>query len=523
MLPLTALQEHPEVSEQAREHLHLLLGEWQILADLGMGDVLLTVPERYTAGGAEPRRPAVGAPMVVMAHTRPGTAQTFYADDLLEREVEESLGDFLREAWGNHSLSVYRDRVAQTQVFAVPVTWQGITLAVLSLHAELGEDRLSSMDLTYRDCAMDLMKMAQACDWPASGVPTAPGRGAPRVGDGVMCLSADDSVRFMSPNAVSALNRVSSVSKVMGKTLTDGLASALPVGQQVDEGLMGVLRGRMADYAELRRGRTAITFRSIPVKVDGERTGAIVLCRDVSELRRRERELSSKDATIRETHHRVKNSLQTVAALLRMQGRRSDSEDERRGLVQAMGRVETVAMVHDALSEMPEGAVDFDTYFARQLRAIVDLAATGSRVNAAMEGKFGEIPGHMVTPLALVLNEVLTNAVEHGLAGHGGNITVTARRHMVEPTPATDGSAAGPAEELVVVVADDGAGLPKDFPVGRWAADERMDPELKPRGLGSRIVRNLVLGELDGSITWARGEKSGTVVETTVPLYEDPV
>lgn len=521
-MPLTALQERPGVSEQALEHLHLLLGESQILADLGMGDVLLTVPVRYTSGGVEPGRPAVGAPMVVMAHTRPGTAQTVYIEDQWEREVEESLGEFLREAWGTNSMSVYRDRVTATQVFAVPVTWHGAPLAVLSLHAELGDDRLSAMDLTYRDCAVDLMKMALTCEWPASEVPTAPGRGAPRVGDGVICLNANDSVRYMSPNAVSALNRISSVAKVMGETLTDGLVSALPVGQQVDEGLMGVLRGRMSNYAELRRGRTAITFRSIPVTVGGERTGAIILCRDVSELRRRERELSSKDATIRETHHRVKNSLQTVAALLRMQGRRSESEDERRGLAQAMGRVETVAMVHDALSEMPEGAVNFDTYFARQLRAIVDLAATDSRVDAALEGNFGEVPGHMVTPLALVLNEVLTNAVEHGLAGRGGNITVTAHRQEPGNAPVSDGSETGPAEELVVVVSDDGVGLPPDFPIGRWAADERMNPEMKPRGLGSRIVKNLVLGELDGSITWSRGEQSGTVVKTTVPLYEDP-
>lgn len=521
-MTFTALNENARVSEQALEHLHLLLGEWQVLADLGMGDLLLTVPAQYAASGPEPDRPAVGTPMVVAAHTRPGTAPTFYVDDPLNSEVEESLGDFLREVWGNDSMSVYRDRVARTQVFAVPVIWQGTTLAVLSLHTAGGDDRPSSMHLIYGDCAVDLLKMAQTCDWPAFGVPTAPGRGAPRVGDGVICLNADDSVRFMSPNAVSALNRVGSVSEVMGRALTDGLASALPVGRQVDESLMGVLRGRMANYAELRRARTAITFRSIPIKADGERTGAIVLCRDVSELRRRERELSSKDATIRETHHRVKNSLQTVAALLRMQGRRAESEDERRGLVQAMRRVETVAMVHDALSEMPEGAVDFDAYFARQLRAIVDVAGTGSRVETTMDGEFGELPGHIVTPLALVLNEVLTNAVEHGLAGRGGNITVTARRQKPELTAGSDAVTAGPQEELVVVVTDDGVGLAQDFPVGRWAADEQMRPELKPRGLGARIVKNLVLGELDGSITWSRGEKSGTVVETTVPLYQDP-
>lgn len=510
-LPLASLQDCPAISDDAMEHLQLLLGEWQMLADLGMGDVLLTVPTHRVEDATGALVPAPGVSMLVAAHARPGTAQTAYVEDLLDKNLEYKLGDFLRESWHESTVCAYRDRDADTQVFAVPIRYGGLTVAVLSLHAEYGDKRLSGMDLTYRDCAMDLMKMAHTCQWPAADVPTAPGRGAPRVGDGVICLNAQDRVRFMSPNAVSALNRLSSVSKVMGEPLTDVLADVLPVGQQVDEILMGVLRGRVAEYAQLRRGQTVVMFRCVPVKVDGQRCGAIVLCRDVSELRRRERELSSKDATIRETHHRVKNSLQTVAALLRLQIRRAGSEVEKRGLAQAMGRVETVAMVHDALSETPEGAVDFDVYFARQLRTIVDLAATDRRVNPVLEGKFGEIPGHMVTPLALVLNEVVTNAVEHGFVDSGGTLKVSAFRRASSVPQGDDRAAPAPVEELVVVVEDDGVGLALDAGV-----------EFAPRGLGSRIVRNLVKGELDGSITWAEGKYGGTTVTTVVPLYADP-
>ncbi|MDO4254157.1 MAG: histidine kinase N-terminal domain-containing protein [Kocuria sp.] len=516
-MPLTILQDRPEVSEEALEHLRVLLGEWQILADLGMGDVLLTVPRDRAGGGVDPARPAVGASMIIAAHTRSGTAPTAYVEDLLGTVVEDQLGDFLREVWNSPTICVYRDRRAHTQVFAVPIVYHKSTLAVLSLHAELGDRRLSGMDLTYRDCALDLMKMARTCQWPAAGVPTAPGRGVPRVGDGLICLTAEGWVRFMSPNAVSAINRLSAVSKVMGESLTEVLEAALPVGQQVDECLVGVLRGRITDYAELRSGRTAVMFRSVPLVFDGERSGAIVLCRDVSELRRREREVSSKDATIRETHHRVKNSLQTVAALLRMQTRRATSEEEKRGLAQAMGRVDTVAMVHDALSETPEGAVDFDAYFARQLRTIVELAAADAHVDAVLEGNFGEIPGHMVTPLALVLNEVVTNAVEHGLAGGGGTVKVTASRRSVGTAVVTR---RGPVEELVVVVQDDGVGLPHDVSMGA-STEKGESSQVQLQGLGSRIVRNLVRGELDGTIRWERAEKSGTIVETIVPLYAD--
>ncbi len=79
--------------------------------------------------------------------------------------------------------------------------------------------------------------------------------------------------------------------------------------------------------------------RVMPLIDGAERVGAIVLCRDVSDLRRKERQLVTKDATIREIHHRVKNNLQTVAALLRMQARRISSAEAQIALTDAMSRV----------------------------------------------------------------------------------------------------------------------------------------------------------------------------------------
>ena len=80
-----------------------------------------------------------------------------------------------------------------------------------------------------------------------------------------------------------------------------------------------------ARRTELVSGEAHLMVRVLPL-VDGrERVGSVVLCRDVSDLRSKERELVTKDATIREIHHRVKNNLQTVAALLRMQARRIES------------------------------------------------------------------------------------------------------------------------------------------------------------------------------------------------------
>lgn len=104
-----------------------------------------------------------------------------------------------------------------------------------------------------------------------------------------------------------------------------------------------VLTGRAPWRSHIESHAAALSLRAIPIKVGGERTGALLLLREISELRRRERELLTKDATIREVHHRVKNNLQTVAALLRLQARRISSDEGRAALQEAMRRVATIA------------------------------------------------------------------------------------------------------------------------------------------------------------------------------------
>src|SRR5690606_25376576 len=150
----------------------------------------------------------------------------------------------------------------------------------------------------------------------------------------------------------------------------------------------------------------------------------------VTEVRRQERELLTKDATIREIHHRVKNNLQTVASLLRIQARRTHSDEARDALNQAMRRVSAIAVVHDTLSEGLSQNVDFDVVFARVLQLVAEVAASGStKVQPRLIGTFGELPSEYATPLALALTELVTNAVEHGLVGRAdGMVTITAER-----------------------------------------------------------------------------------------------
>jgi two-component sensor histidine kinase len=243
---------------------------------------------------------------------------------------------------------------------------------------------------------------------------------------------------------------------------------------------------------------TVLILRTIPLRPEGHHIGALVLLRDVTDLRRRDRELMTKDATIREIHHRVKNNLQTVAALLRLQARRIDSPEGREALEQAVRRVGSIALVHETLSQAFAESVDFDDV-ADRLRVMVgEVSSSGDGVTSRLDGSFGTLTPEVATPLAMVLTELLQNAVEHGLHGSAGLVSVGARRVC---------------GRLLLTVEDDGRGLPAGFDLDRSAS------------LGLSIVRTLVESELGGQLRMGEreasagdGRGSGTRVTVDNPL-----
>jgi two-component sensor histidine kinase len=202
----------------------------------------------------------------------------------------------------------------------------------------------------------------------------------------------------------------------------------------------------------------------------------------------------TKEATIREIHHRVKNNLQTVAALLRLQARRIDDGEGRQALEEAVRRVGTIAVVHETLSQAFDERVEFDEVADRLRTMVVEVSSSGAGITTARSGTFGQLPADVATPLAMVLTEMMQNAVEHGLAGSTGHLEVVAQRT---------------SDLLRVTVQDDGAGLPADF-----------DPSAS-RNLGISIMTTLVEGDLGGQMEFqTRSDGHGTAVSATLPLSD---
>ena len=179
------------------------------------------------------------------------------------------------------------------------------------------------------------------------------------------------------------------------------------------------LDGRHSLRMEVRARGAVMLVRALPLRPRGDAAGALVLVRDITDLRRRDLALLSKDATIREIHHRVKNNLQTVAALLRLQARRTAIPEARQALAESVRRVNSIALVHESLSGSVAERVDLDELVDKVLPAIGDGATAESRAKVRREGSFGTLPAALATPLVLVLTELVHNALAHAFdAGH---------------------------------------------------------------------------------------------------------
>ncbi|MBO0808715.1 MAG: sensor histidine kinase, partial [Actinobacteria bacterium] len=319
------------------------------------------------------------------------------------------------------------------------------------------------------------------------------------VGDGLLRLGRSGQVSYASPNALSAYRRLGLAADLVGAELGRLTARLCAPGQPADDSLMVTASGRAPRETEVEGHGAVVQLRSIPLIVNGMPNGALVLVRDVTELRRRERELLTKDATIREIHHRVKNNLQTVAALLRLQARRLAGPEARAALEEAVRRVGSIAIVHETLSHTPEEIVDFDDIAARVVAMAGEVSAPEARVTPTISGRFGFLPAAVATPLALVLTELLQNALQHGLSQDPGNkpsaLAVTVHR-----------DAAG----LAVTVEDNGAGLPPDFDLDAATS------------LGLQIVRTLVVSELGGRLAISPRAAGGTAVSVDLPLAAIP-
>jgi two-component sensor histidine kinase len=470
------------------EHLQRLVAEWQLVADLSFADLVLWV--RTTDG-----------PWLCVSHKRPTTGPTAYATDLVGEETLDSprLDRAMTEGRASAGATPVIGTAPQILQETIPVRRTAEVIAVLSRDTNASAVRvMSPLELTYLSAAGELMQMIAEGLFPFPGYDPDP-ENAPRAGDGLLRLDRTGHVVYASPNALSACRRLGLSGDLLGVHLGHTIAGLAAGGGRLDEprgsaAVAAALRFREPRDSEVEARGAVVLIRVLPLVPGGEPRGALVLLRDVTEVRRRDRQIMGKDATIREIHHRVKNNLQTVAALLRMQARRMSDPAAQAALEESVRRVTSIAAVHETLSLALDEVVAFDGIADQVIAMCAEVTGSSDRVPVTRTGDFGRLSAEVATPLAMVLTELVQNAVEHAYPGDAsGPIEVRVTR--------TD-------EAVALEVLDEGAGLPPAFDVST------------SNRLGLQIVQTLIAGELGGSLAVENRVPSGTRVRLQVPLPE---
>ena len=465
-----------------------LVADWQLLSDLSFADLILWVPIRkdiklWPTGH------------IAVAHIRPTTSSTVFSNDVIGDEVLWGARPNIDEALssGDINRSAEPERFGEILIKeeTIPVFFQGQVIAVISRHRNAENMRSpGKLELNYREIANHLYQMVAEGNFPyqSAGSLFEP---VPRVGDGLIRLDVNGAISFASPNAKSAFSRMGWNGELEGRNLGEVAEQVVTASPNAhEEGVRTRLNGKTLRRVEIDNQGATIDLLVLPLIQGADRIGSIVLLQNVTELRRRDRELVTKDATIREIHHRVKNNLQTVSALLRLQSRRIDDPAAAAALDEAVRRIASIALVHETLSNSTENTVAFDEVLTSLVTHALELSPRMGQLSIERKGHLGSLESRIATPLSLVVTELMHNALEHGLHESGTRLTIELQRY---------------SNEGLITISDDGVGLPEGFDLSTSA------------NLGLQIVRTLIENELKGELK-LESTQQGTQAKLRFPL-----
>ena len=445
------LKSKSNLTSEEIAHIKRVASDWQLIADLSFADLAIWVKSK---SGKE----------LAVAQVRAATAATVFPQDFV--------GDEVTELFDGPGVDYF------------PIRLNKQIIATIARHRNSGVTRSSGrLEGEYQAIAQLLLDMVGESTFPFA-TPISSLNPSPRVGDGFIHLDKNGLVLYASPNGRSAFSRLGWESELEGEALATVVSE---ISKQPRSEYQESINNLDVTQIELESRGGAIELTLLPLLNSGVRLGSVVLLHNVTEIRRRERELLLKDATIKEIHHRVKNNLQTVSALLRLQARRVEDLKARGALDEAVRRISSIALVHETLSASGKDEVDFDSVVDSLITHAVDLAprATNHVIDISVKrlGALGSVDPKVATPLALIITELVANAIEHGLTTKGSKVDVVFSRT---------------GNSCVVKIEDDGVGLPAGF-------------SLKDSSnLGLQIVRTLTESELKGSLEISGSEKGTT-------------
>jgi len=456
-----------------------------ITADLSRSDLLLV-------------RPMNAEQVVVIAQAQPHSISPLYTESLVNRILTARDAPVILDAWRRRRrLRVHREFPGAAPVMqdVRPIRDKtGEVICLLSIETSLIQlERHRQRHRSFRRAIEWLKAMCARGELAASAELTPFGEA-----DGVLLVDFQRRITYVSGIANNLYRRLGYMEDLRGRRLSylgtcdremalAAIEKRAPLEQVSDQGSQLYVRKVLPVWppSTLQSRLGGWLFRRPRPGVVG---GVLIMVHDATEERRKREELQVKTTMIQEVHHRVKNNLQTIAAVLRMQTRRAKDPGTQQALKEAINRILSVAVIHEFLSLDENQSINVRDVCQRIVGQTREVLVPGQQISFSVDGPAIYLPSQQATACALIINELMQNALEHGFENK--------KRGEVRLTLTDNG------DEVGIEIWDDGNPLPGDFSLDI------------PSSLGLQIVRSLVQSDLHGQVTLENREQGVTAVVT---------
>ncbi|KHD37034.1 histidine kinase [Clostridium acetobutylicum] len=246
--------------------------------------------------------------------------------------------------------------------------------------------------------------------------------------------------------------------------------------------LQDILSKQKSLILETKVGKFDLQIKYGLIKKDMKICGIIMLIKDLTDLKKKEKELVLKAVAIREIHHRVKNNLQTIASILRLQARRIEDQFAKKAFYESINRILSIATTHEVISQNGIDDADIKLILLKlKDNAIRNALECNKNISIKIDGDNIYVNSDKATAIAIVVNELIENSIKHAFCDKKkGIIKILINRGYGYSS---------------IAVNDNGSGF--------------KDKKLREDSLGLNIVKSIVTDKLNGDIKIETNE-SGT-------------
>ncbi|MBC2851694.1 sensor histidine kinase [Cetobacterium sp. 8H] len=301
------------------------------------------------------------------------------------------------------------------------------------------------------------------------------------VKDGVVIFNSSEKITYANGIAKKIYEKLGFSDDIIGENFQNVIINKIE--------FKNILKNRKIDVVEVNVLGMVLTISYFATIADKNKQNVIMIIRDITQEKNKEQELILKSVAIKEIHHRVKNNLQTIASLLRIQSRRTDNSEVKKILEETISRILSIATTHEVLSK--NGLDNLN------IKEIVDLIYKNystktidkqEKIEFTVLGDNFNISSEKATALALVINEIIQNIVDYAFPEEGsGVVKILIRRGKFFSQ---------------IIISDNGVGVSEE--------------KLENTGLGLMIVEKIVKEQLKGNFSIKSKLGVGTVIKLEI-------